>query len=49
MMYMLTEKEKMLSGVPYHADDRQLMQERDTAKDQLFDLQQLRPSSDLNA
>jgi len=41
---MLTEKEKMLRGKPYHAQDEQLVNERRLARDLLFRFNHLEPS-----
>ncbi len=41
---MPTEKQKMLAGKPYNALDRELMGERQIAKEIIFDYNSLRPS-----
>ena len=40
----MTEKEKMVAGLWHRADDPSLIQERQSAKSLLFELQQLHPS-----
>jgi maltose O-acetyltransferase len=42
---MATEKEKMLTGKAYKAFDQQLVEERQHAKEVLFDFNNLRPSA----
>ena len=41
---MKSEKEKMLSGDLYFADDQELTKERDRAKDLTFEFNHTRPS-----
>jgi len=41
---MLSEKEKMISGMPYKAFDSELFRERQNTKEVLFDFNSLRPN-----